>query len=443
MNITMHGTARHRLWRNLRLRGLGLVPAAAMLLATAAAVPASASRNVAVPVRAAAVSPAPAGLRAAVRAALGGPAGRPATGTLAPRDGQADFFGFSVAVSGNTALVGGTTAHHHTGAVYVFVHRATGWVQQARLTAADGFARDAFGDSVALDGNTAVIGAENRGLDALRSFQGIGGAYVFVRDGSTWSQQALLLPDPADAVTGEFFGRSVGLSGQTVLVGAPGDGNEQGAVFGFTRTGTTWSQTAKFTGSNSVQFDTFGWSLAFSGHRAVVGAPQQGGFTGEAYVFTQSGTRFTQQAALAGPHRQAGDLFGRSVALSGSTALVGAPGVPANGSAYVFVRTGTRWTRQARLTVAAPQFGSLGQDAVTVRGNTAVVGADPSPANFTGAAFEFVRTGTHWALKATFTDPAGVPGDRLGQSVAIAGATTLVGVPGHNVLHGEVDLFPL
>jgi hypothetical protein len=253
----------------------------------------------------------------------------------------------------------------------------------------------------------------------------------------------LLLPDPADGITGEFFGFSVGLSGQTALVGAPGDSGEQGAVFEFTRAGTTWTQTAKFTGSNSVQFDTFGWSLAFSGHRAVVGAPQQDGFTGAAYVFTQSGTQFTQQAALVGPHRQSGDLFGRSVALSGTTALIGAPGVPANGSAYVFVQTGTHWTRQARLTATNPQLGSLGQDAVAVSGNTAVVGADPSPANFTGAACEFVHTGTHWALKATFTDPAGLPGDRLGQSVAIAGTTALVGVPGHNDLHGEVDLFQL
>jgi hypothetical protein len=264
-----------------------------------------------------------------------------------------------------------------------------------------------------------------------------------VRHGTTWSQQALLLPPPADGVTGEFFGFSVGLSGQTALVGAPGDSAEQGAVFAFTRTGTTWTQTAKFTGSNSAQFDAFGWSLAFSGHRAVVGAPQQDGFTGAAYIFTQSGTRFTQQAALTGPHRQSGDLFGRSVALSGITALIGAPGVPANGSAYVFAQTSTHWTRQATLTAAGRQLGGLGQDALAVSGSTAVVGADPSPANFTGAACEFIRTRTHWALKTTFTDPAGLPNDRLGQSVAIAGTTALAGAPGHDDLHGQVDLFSL
>ena len=457
--------ARRPARRKPRLGWLGLLPVTGILLAAVAAAPASAAEHSHTAARAprAARHPAetgargtlahaPAGLRAAVRAALGRPDaprgsawhgsaghGQAAT-SLVPADGQQDFFGFSVAVSGNTALVGATTAHHHTGAVYVFTRGAQGWVQQARLTAADAFPRDGFGNAVAIDGNTAVIGAVDRGLNALRSFHGIGGAYVFVRHGTTWSQQALLLPDSLDNVVGESFGFSVGLSGQTLLVGAPGDSGEQGAVFEFTRTGATWAQTAKFTGSNSVGFDTFGWSLAFSGNRAVVGAPQQDGFTGEAYIFTQSGTQFTEQAAVVGPHRQTGDLFGRSVGLSGTTALIGAPGADA---AYVFVQAGSRWTRQAALTPAGGRpVGGIGQDAVTVSGNTAVAGADFANSQ-TGAAYEFVRTGTHWTQKAKFTDPAGARSDMLGRSVAIAGTTTLVGVPGHNNLHGQVDLFPL
>jgi hypothetical protein len=264
-----------------------------------------------------------------------------------------------------------------------------------------------------------------------------------VRHGTTWSQQALLLP-PAGATSGEFFGFSVGLSGQTVLVGAPGDGQEQGAVFEFTRTGATWTQTAKFTGSNSVTFDAFGFSLAFSGRRAVVGAPQQDGFTGAAYVFTQSGTTFTQQAVLVGPHRQTGDLFGRSVALSGTTALIGSPGVSGlAGAAYVFVQSGARWTRQAALTAAGGQSGdSLGENALAISGNTAVAGADFAN-NAAGAAYEFVRTGRQWAQKAKLTDPSGVPNDSLGFAIAIAGPTALVGAPHHDNLHGLVDLFPL
>ena len=457
--------ARRPARRKPRLGWLGLLPVTGILLAAVAAAPAGAAehshtaprapRAVRHPAETGArgtLAHAPAGLRAAVRAALGRPdaprgstwhgsAGHVQAATsLVPTDGQQDFFGFSVAVSGNTALVGATTAHHHTGAVYVFTRGAQGWVQQARLTAADAFPRDGFGNAVAIDGNTAVIGAVDRGLNALRSFHGIGGAYVFVRHGTTWSQQALLLPDSLDNVVGESFGFSVGLSGRTLLVGAPGDSGEQGAVFEFTRTGATWAQTAKFTGSNSVGFDTFGWALAFSGNRAVVGAPQQDGFTGEAYIFTQSGTQFTEQAAVVGPHRQTGDLFGRSVGLSGTTALIGAPGADA---AYVFVQAGSRWNRQAALTPAGGRpVGGIGQDAVTVSGNTAVAGADFANSQ-TGAAYEFVRTGTHWTQKAKFIDPAGARSDMLGRSVAIAGTSILVGVPGHNNLHGQVDLFPL
>jgi hypothetical protein len=413
VKIVNGGTPRRRAWRGTRLGWLGLLPAAGILLATMATAPAGASELSQPAARATrtahhlsptgttkTLAQAPAGLRAAIRATLGQPtlgrAGDAAGGqaaTLAPADHQADFFGVSIAVSGNTALIGATTAHHHTGAVYVFVHRAGGWTQQARLTAADGVAKDNFGFSVALDGNTAVIGASNRGLDGVRSFHGVGGAYVFVRTGTTWSQQALLLP-PAGTSSGEFFGFSVGISGSTVLVGAPGDALSRGAVFEFTRTGTTWSQQSVFTGSNSVQDEVFGWSLAFSGGLAVVGAPQEGGFTGEAYVFTQSGTGFTQRATLVGPHREGGDLFGRSVALSGTTALIGSPGVNAlTGAAYVFVQSGTHWARQAALTAAdGQQLNSLGEDALAVSGNTAVVGADPA-SSFTGAGYEFVRPG--------------------------------------------------
>ena len=176
MTTTTGVPARRRAWRGTRLGWLGLLPVAGVLLATVAAAPASAGqlRPHPAPARQAGhhrpiagvpmtLAQAPAGLRAAVRATLGqpatAPAGSAAQASLVAGDGQADFFGVSIAISGDTALVGGTTAHHHTGAAYVFVHGARGWTQQARLVAADGVALDNFGFSVALDGNTAVVGA--------------------------------------------------------------------------------------------------------------------------------------------------------------------------------------------------------------------------------------------------------------------------------------------
>ena len=461
---TAGGPARRRARRGARLGWLGLLPVTGVLLAAVAAAPASAAQlsHPAAPARQAShhrpatgapmtLAQAPAGLRAAVRATLGqpatapaAPAGSAAQASLVPGDGKADFFGVSIAVSGDTALVGGTTAHHRTGAAYVFVHGAKGWTQQARLVAADGVALDNFGFSVALDGNTAVVGAPNRGEDGVRSFHGNGGAYVFVRTGTTWTQQALLTRS-TDSSSSDFFGFSVALSGQTALVGTPGDGGSRGAVFEFTRTGTTWTPQAEFTGSNSEQGDQFGWSIAFSGHTAVIGAPSQGNTPGAAYVFTQTATGLPQQAILRAPHPQGSDLFGRTVALSGTTALIGAPGVAGfTGAAYVFTRTATGWARQATLTAPSGQPGeSLALDALAISGNTAVVGEELNN-NFAGAAYEFVRTGTAWAQKAKFTAVGGTPNDRLGRGVAIAGTgTALVGAPGHNNFHGQVDLFPL
>ena len=450
-----------RAWRGTRLGWLGLLPVAGVLLAAVAAAPASAAQlsHPAAPARQAGhhrpaagvpmtLALAPAGLRAAVRATLARPATAPAASasqtSLLPGDGQADFFGVSIAISGNTALVGGTTAHHHTGAAYVFVHGARGWTQQARLVAADGVALDNFGFSVALDGNTAVVGAPNRGPDGVRSLHGNGGAYVFTRTGTTWTQQALLTR-ATDSSSSDFFGFSVGVSAQTALVGTPGDSLSRGAAFEFTRTGTTWTQQAQFTGSTSQQGDQFGWSIAFAGHTAVVGAPSQGNTPGAAYVFTQSATGLPQQAILRAPHPQGSDLFGRTVALSGTTALIGAPGAAGfTGAAYVFTRTATGWAHQATLTAADGQQGdSLALNALAISGNTAVVGEELDN-SFAGAAYEFVRTGTSWAQKAKFTAAGGAPNDRLGRGVAIAGTgTALVGAPGHNNFHGQVDLFPL
>jgi hypothetical protein len=155
------------------------------------------------------------------------------------------------------------------------------------------------------------------------------------------------------------------------------------------------------------------------------------------------GRYLQQQADLTVPNPQTGDLFGRSVAISGNTALIGSPGAGLSGAGYVFVRTGTTWTQQAALAASDPQSAqALAENSVAVSGNTAIAGADFTNSQ-TGAAYEFVRTGTTWAQKAKFTDPNGMRDDSLGFGEAIAGRTALVGAPGHDHLHGQVDLFNL
>jgi FG-GAP repeat len=427
---------------------------------------------------------APKGLRAAVREALGkSGAASTASATqakLLPRDASApNVFGASIAVSGATALVGATTANggpgNGTGAAYVFVKGPTGrWTQQAKLRAADGAPRDNFGFSVALDGDTAVIGAPNRGSFPGDPFGEVGAAYVYQRSGTKWSQQAELTAQCSTCGrTGDFFGFSVAVSGGTALAGAVGVNTNAGAVFEYVRSGATWSQTAKLAGSNSRPGDGFGWDVALSGRTALIGAPQNSPvFPGAAYVFTKTATGFSQRAELAPPDSQNGDLFGKSVALSGRTALIGAPGCCAfnpkeglfRGAAYTFVHSGGRWVNRAKLTARdgkplvldTNQQGDTFGESVALTGGTAVIGAPTksthpattgAPVDFTGAAYEFTRAGDalngHWSQTRKLTAADGARTDRLGFATGIAGGTGLAGAPFHNANRGAVYLFGL
>ena len=184
-------------------------------------------------------------------------------------------------------------------------------------------------------------------VDAYRDDDGgnqSGSAYVFVRSGGTWSQQAKLTA--SDAAEFDLFGNSVAVSGDTAVVGNRGDadgGLDSGSAYVFVRSGTTWSQQAKLTASDAAEFDLFGNSVAVSGDTAVIGADfddDAGLNSGSAYVFVRSGTTWSQQAKLTASDAAADDFFGDSVAVSGDTAVVGAPwdddaGLN-SGSAYVF-----------------------------------------------------------------------------------------------------------
>jgi hypothetical protein len=405
----------------------------------------------------------------------------PTGARLLPGDTAAqNTFGVSVAISGDTALVGATTAKggpgHGTGAVYVFVKGPRGWYQQARLTASDGAARDNFGFSVALDGDTAVVGAPNRGQFVGDTLGEVGAAYVYKRSGTTWSQQAILTQTAfaPGAQTGDFFGFSVAVSGSTLLVGAAGVNANTGAVFEYVRSKTAWSETAKLVGSDSQPGDGFGWDVALSGRTALIGAPRNSpAFRGAAYIFASVGRHgFAQQARLAPPDSQNGDLFGRSVALSGQTALVGAPGCCAfdpkegafRGAAYTFVRDGHQWINRAKLTAGdgkpflldTNQEGDTFGESVALSGDTAVIGAPTkakhpatvgAPIDVTGAAYEFRRDGGvssgRWSQRQKLTAKDGGRLDMLGFAVGIAGGAGLVGAPFHHTDRGIVYLFGL
>ncbi len=204
-----------------------------------------------------------------------------------------DFFGFSIALCGDTAVIGAFRDSDDvkgvdSGSAYVFTRSGTNWSQQAKLTAADGAGNDTFGGSVALSDDTAVIGAL-RGDDDVNGVDS-GSAYVFTRSGTTWSQQTKFTA--ADGAAGDEFGYSVALSGDTVVIGAARDddkGNDSGSAYVFTRSGASWSQQAKLTVADGAADDVFGWGVALSGDTVVIGAPTSifvlPGGTGSAYVF--------------------------------------------------------------------------------------------------------------------------------------------------------------
>lgn len=341
-----------------------------------------------------------------------------------------DQFGLSVALNGNTALIGAPFADNggtDAGAAYVFVQNGTGWTQQARLVAIDAAADDVFGTVVALDGNTALIGAPFKG-------QAAGAVYVFQRSGTTWSQQAKLTA--ADLADGQF-GSAVALSGDTALIGAPFDseaGFLSGAAYVFERSGTTWSQQAKLLASDAAPVDTFGLAVALEGNLALVGAPFDND-VGAMYVFERSGASWSQQDKLVAGDADVNAQFGNAVALNKGTALIGAAYDNENGlqsgAAYVFVQAGKGWSQQAKLTVndadAFDQFGF----SVALRDNTALVGKPFSDGDLidAGAAYTFERSGTEWRQQSRFTASDAASNDRFGYSVALGEAGFLVGSP--------------
>ena len=194
-----------------------------------------------------------------------------------------------MAIDGTTVVVGARRAdgdgegEGDQGSVYVFVPSGIVWIQQQKLVASDATADDQFGYSVAISGETVVVGAFFD--DGAAGFDQ-GSAYVFVRSGIVWIQQPKL--EAGDAAAGDLFGHSVAISGETIVVGAPADSApvmNQGSAYVFARSGMVWSQQPKLLAGDAAIEDQFGTSVAISGETIVVGAPETGSAQGSAYVF--------------------------------------------------------------------------------------------------------------------------------------------------------------
>jgi len=339
-----------------------------------------------------------------------------------------DWFGYSVGISGDIVIVGAVNAGSRSGSAYLF-DVATG-TELAKLTASDAAADDLFGCSVVISGATAIVGASDN--DDAGSLSG--SAYLF--DVATGTQIAKLTA--SDAAAGDQFGRYVAISDNIAIVGAHYDddaGNDSGSAYVFQFNDPNWVEEAKLLASNAAPGDCFGISVAISGATAIVGAhgnDDAGSASGAAYLFDVSDpSNPVQIAKLTADDADDFDYFGYPVALSGSTALVGAIGNDdagsSSGSAYLFDFSDPSNIIETKLTAAdADDFDYFGY-AVALSGSTALVGAYQDDGTSTGSAYLFdVTTGSQLA-KLTASDAAA--GDQFGRYVAISGNTAIMGAP--------------
>jgi hypothetical protein len=348
------------------------------------------------------------------------------------------------------------------------------FVEQAKLTASDGLSNDRFGISVAVSGDTVVVGA----INATAPFN-TGAAYVFVKPAAGWVPTSTFTAklSPPDALNGDQFGASVAVSGDTVVVGSIYHDSVRpnaGAAYVYVKPASGWlstsAYTAKLTASDGKQGEQLGTSMALSGDTLLIGAPASPVEIGNgtAYVFVKPASGWVSTSAyaakLTASDGQQGEQFGKAVALSGDTVVIGTPlsnvPIPAGGSrpkqgaAYVFVKPESGWVTTSAFTAKLTASDGLGDDqfgfSVAVSGDTALIGAylDDFTANTSeGSAYVFVRPESGWTTTSAFTakltpSAGSSQGTRFGSSVALNGELAVIGAPGDtNFVYGAALVF--
>ena len=345
-------------------------------------------------------------------------------------DGMAnDYFGYSVSISGDYAIVGAYGDENKgtdSGSIYIFKRTGPTWAQTQMLTAADGAANDFFGYSVSISGDYAIVGAygdDNKGADS-------GSIYIFKRDGALWAQTQMLTA--ADGAAGDYFGYSVSISGDYAIVGAYGDNNkgaDSGSVYIFKRDGLLWAQTQMLTAADGAAGDFFGGAVSISGDYAVVGAygdDNNGADSGSIYILKWDGVLWTQTQMLTAADGAAGDSFGCAVSVYGDYAIAGAyrdDNKGSNsGSAYIFNRNGAIWAQQQLLTAADGLAGDSFGFSVSISSGYASAGAiyDDTGVLNCGSAYIFKQNGTTWPQQQKLGAADASAGDFLGNSVSIS-----------------------
>lgn len=362
-----------------------------------------------------------------------------------------DWFGYSIAVSGDTVVVGAFDANtEQFGAVYVYVKPSGGWTnmtQVAKLTSSDN--GQGFGTSVAISGNTIAVGAAN--TSNFHSATSTPGAvYVFVKPAAGWAdatESAKLTA--SDGQSGDALGNSVSISGGTIAAGAffapDHQGNDfAGKAYVFVRPASGWTgnlhETAILTASDSQLLNYMGASISISGNTVVAGSYGHNNFQGTAYLFVApSGgwSSMTETAQLTASDGKSSADFGFSSSISGNTVVIGAVNaLGGRGAAYVFVKPAGGWvsaTQTAELHAANATSGdSFGQSA-SISGNIVVIGAPAANVgtnSLQGAAYVFIKPASGWtdstrSIEISASD--GASNDAFALSVSISGTTVVAG----------------
>jgi hypothetical protein len=356
------------------------------------------------------------------------------------------YYGYAIDISadGNTALVGAYGKNSQVGEVYIYTRSGLIWTEQQRITAPGGL-QDTFGFSVSLspDGNIAVVGATS--LDSGTTTSN-GAVYVFTRSAGVWTQQQKLTASDATNSAGLGYSVDISSDGLTILAGAEYENSATGSAYLYKYESGEWVEQRKFTASDAATGDRYGTSVSLSedGNTAIIGAwlenTSPNSDNGAAYVYTLSGTTWTEQKLLS-PDISSNDSFGASVSISadGLTAIVGSSSEgysesSGGGAAYIYTISGSTWTYQAKLTASDNALSDFFGQAVAISadGNTALVGAnaeDTSPNTNNGAAYVFTRSGATWTQQQKLLEPVPTDQNRYGASVAMSddGLTFFVG----------------
>jgi hypothetical protein len=370
--------------------------------------------------------------------------------TLTASDGaNDDNFGISVAIDGNTVVVGAQfvtiNGNAEQGAVYVFVKPPRGWAnmtQTAELTASDGQSYDSLGCSVGISGSTVVSGACNA---TVNGNQAQGASYIFVEPAGGWTNMTQTAKLTAsDGVAAAYFGTAVAIDGNTIAMGAPQYTDNPpgvGASYVFVEPNGGWTnmtQTAELTPSDGGDYDYFGYAVSISSNTVIIGGGRCGsGCPGTAYVYVEplnGWADMTETAQLTQSDPSGDDVFGGSVSISGNAAAVGAQnhGREGAGAVYVFVEPAGGWidmTQTAELSVSGTKEACLGSS-VAVAGKVILAGASCTHIR-TGAAYVFVKPAGGWQNSSRFAVRLSIPfryqNDLFGNSVAVSGTTGVVG----------------